>query len=91
MTARKMSRDRAKTALKKLKKEGRLPKNYPLSAYYRLHMLQEKGMRLLSQTQLAMNEREVFDEALQDATDPSLEVDLIEVVDDTIVAESVGE
>jgi len=88
MTARKMSRDRAKTALKKLKKEGRLPRNYPLAAYYKLHLLQEKGERLLAQTQLAMSQREVDGSF---GTDPSMEVDLVEVTDDTVVAESVGE
>lgn len=88
MTARKMSRDRAKTALKKLKKEGRLPRNYPLAAYYKLHLLQEKGERLLAQTQLAMSQREVDGNF---GTDPSMEVDLVEVTDDTVVAESVGE
>jgi DNA invertase Pin-like site-specific DNA recombinase len=90
MTARKMTRDRAKAALKKLKKEGRLPRNYPLAAYYKLHMLQEKGERLLAQTRLAIGEREVSDvDGL--LADTSLEANLIEVTDDTVVAESVGE
>lgn len=90
MTARKMTRDRAKAALKKLKKEGRLPRNYPLAAYYKLHMLQEKGERLLAQTRLAIGEREVSD-ADGLLADTSLEANLIEVTDDTVVAESVGE
>jgi hypothetical protein len=85
-----MTRDRAKAALKKLKKEGRLPRNYPLAAYYKLHMLQEKGERLLAQTRLAIGEREVADvDGL--LADTSLEANLIEVTDDTVVAESVGE
>ena len=88
MTARKISRDRAKTALKKLKKEGRLPRNYPLAAYYKLHLLQEKGERLLAQTQFAMSQREVAGDF---SADSSMEVDLIEVTDDTVVAESVSE
>lgn len=90
MTARKMTRDRAKAALKKLKKEGRLPRNYPLAAYYKLHMLQEKGERLLAQTRLAIGEREVAD-ADDLLADTSLEANLVEVTDDTVVTESVGE
>jgi len=58
MTDRRMSRERAKAALKELKKNKRLPKNYPLSAYYRPHLLQEKGERLLADTRRRVSERE---------------------------------
>lgn len=84
MTARKMSRDRAKAALKKLKKEGRIPKNYPLAAYYKLHLLQEKGERILAQTRLAMQEREAGTEDLALGPDSDVEVDLIEVTEDSL-------
>lgn len=89
MSSRKMTRDRAKAALKKLKKEGRLPRNYPLAAYYKLHLLQEKGERLLAQTQQAISERDLVQ--VVDDTGAPLDVEFADLGQEVIVAESVSE
>jgi hypothetical protein len=85
MTDRKMSRERAKAALKELKKNKRLPKNYPLSAYYRLHLLQEKGERLLADTRRRVGEREQVIAGVDATADDSFEVSLLEIVDDDVI------
>jgi len=92
MTDRRMSRERAKAALKELKKGKRLPKNYPLSAYYPLHLLQEKGERLLADTRRRVSEREQIIAGVDAGTDDSFEVSLLEIEDDeageAVVAEA---
>lgn len=82
MTDRRMSRERAKAALKELKKNKRLPKNYPLSAYYRLHLLQEKGERLLADTRRRVSEREQVIAGVDASADDAFEVSLLEIEDD---------
>lgn len=83
MTARKMTRDRAKAALKDLKKQGRLPKNYPLSGFYKLYLLQEKGERILAQTRARVSEREAVLTGISgEEHDSSFDLDLLQVTED---------
>lgn len=87
MTARKMTRDRAKAALKDLKKQGRLPKNYPLAAFYKLFLLQEKGERILAQTRARVGEREaILSELAGEGHDSSFDLDLLQVTEDLPLA-----
>jgi len=82
MTDRRMSRERAKAALKELKKNKRLPKNYPLSAYYKLHLLQEKGERMLAETRRRVNEREAIISGVDSTADSSFEVSFLDIEED---------
>lgn len=91
MTDRRMSRERAKAALKELKKNKRLPKNYPLAAYYRLHLLQEKGERLLADTRRRVSEREQVIAGVDAGADDAFEVSLLEIEDDDVVEAVVAE
>jgi hypothetical protein len=82
MNDRKFARERAKAALKDLKKNKRLPKNYPLSAYYRLHLLQEKGERMLADTRRQVDFREQLIRGVDASADSSFEVGLLEIEED---------
>jgi DNA invertase Pin-like site-specific DNA recombinase len=82
MNDRKFSRERAKAALKELKKNKRLPKNYPLSAYYQLHLMQEKGERMLADTRRQVSAREQLIKGVTASADSSFEVSLLEIEED---------